>query len=303
MLEHSPHQHDTLNDITAMVAKGKYTPDKVVASVSFGFWTYMFTKVPFRIGGQSILQIFTGRQTGLGQKAIFKELQQKRKHADITDLSVAINEIVNEHLEVDGEGTMAAESRRFDISGIDFELLRREFAKSKEKNLVLKDIQELLQERIAQMLAQNPSRINFYEKYQEIIHDYNQEQNRATIEKTFTELMKLSHELTEEEKRYIREGFDNDEQLSMYDVLMKDDLSKEDIKKLKTVAKDLLETIKAQLSTMDHPFDKQETKASIIITIRDILWKELPESYSDESINYYRDAVYNYVSQHYGSVA
>ena len=31
--------------------------------------------------------------------------------------------------------------------------------------------------------------------------------------------------------------------------------------------------------------------------------KELPESYSDESINYYRDAVYNYVSQHYGSVA
>ena len=36
----------------------------------------MFTKVPFRLGGQSILQIFTARQQGLGQKAIFKELQQ-----------------------------------------------------------------------------------------------------------------------------------------------------------------------------------------------------------------------------------
>ena len=237
-------------------------------------------------------------------EAIYKELLKKRRHADITDLSVAINEIVNEHVEIDPEATMmVAESRRFDISGIDFDLLRREFAKSKEKNLVLKDIQELLQERIAQMLAQNPSRINFYEKYQEIIHDYNQEQNRATIEKTFEELMKLSHKLTEEEKRYIREGFENDEQLSMYDVLMKDNLSKEDIKKLKVVAKELLEKIKNQLATMDHPFDKQETRASIIITIRDILWKELPESYSDESINYYRDAVYNYVSQHYGSVA
>ena len=235
-------------------------------------------------------------------EAIYKELQKKRKHADITDLSVVINEIVNDHLEI--VGTMVAEdSRRFDISGINFDLLRREFAKSKEKNLVLKDIQELLQERIAQMLAANPSRINFYEKYQEIIQNYNNEQNRVTIEKTFEELMKLSHELTEEEKRYIREGFENDEQLSMYDVLMKDDLSKEDIKKLKTVAKDLLEKIKTLLSTMDHPFDKQETRASIIITIRDILWKELPESYSDESINYYRDAVYNYVSQHYGSVA
>jgi type I restriction enzyme R subunit len=210
---------------------------------------------------------------------------------------------VNEHLELDGDGAMAAESRRFDISGIDFDLLRREFAKSKEKNLVLKDIQELLQERIALMLAENPSRINFYEKYQQIIHDYNQEQNRATIEKTFTELMALSNELTEEEKRYIREGFENDEQLSMFDVLMKDDLSKEEIKKLKKVAVELLEKIKQLLATMDHPFDKQETRASIIITIRDILWQELPESYSDESINYYRDAVYNYVSQHYGSVA
>ncbi len=253
------------------------------------------------VGGD--LQSPTMKQRKDAIEAIYKELQQKRKHADITDLSVAINEIVNEHLELDGEGVMAAESRRFDINGIDFNLLRREFAKNKEKNLVLKDIQELLQERLARMLAENPSRINFYEKYQEIIHDYNQEQNRATIEKTFEELMKLSHELTEEEKRYIREGFENDEQLSMYDVLMKDDLSKEDIKKLKVVAKELLEKIKAQLATMDHPFDKQETRASIIITIRDILWKELPESYSDESINYYRDAVYNYVSQHYGGVA
>ena len=237
-------------------------------------------------------------------EAIYKELQKKRKHADITDLSVAINEIVNDHLEI--ESTDAKDdgpSRRFDISKINFELLQREFAKSREKNLVLKDLQELLQERIAQMLAANPSRINFYEKYQEIIHDYNQEQNRATIERTFEELMKLSKDLSEEEKRFVREGFENDEQLSMYDVLMKDDLSKDDIKKLKTVAKELLEKIKALLATMDHPFDKQETKAAIIITIRDILWQKLPESYSEENITQYRDAVYNYVSQHYGGAA
>ena len=237
-------------------------------------------------------------------EAIYKELQKKRKHADITDLSVAINNIVNEHLQIDA--TMVAEpdaSHRFDISSINFDLLRREFAKSKEKNLIMKDIQELLQERIAQMLAQNPSRINFYEKYQEIIREYNQEQNRVNIEQTFQELMQLSAQLTEEEKRYVREGFENDEQLSMYDVLMKDNLSKEDIKKLKKVAVDLLAKIKDLIETMDHPFDKRETKATIIIAIRDILWKELPESYSDESINYYKEAVYNYVSQRYGMIA
>ena len=237
-------------------------------------------------------------------EAIYQELQKKRKHADITDLSVAINEIVNEHLQIDT--TIVAEpgvSRRFDISGINFDILRREFAKSKEKNLILKDIQELLQERIAQMLSQNPVRVNFYEKYQEIIHEYNQEQNQVNIEQTFEDLMQLSTQLTEEEKRYVREGFENDEQLSMYDVLMKDNLSKEDIKKLKKVAVDLLAKIKDLIATMDHPFDKRETKATIIITIRDTLWSELPESYSDESINYYKDAVYNYVSQRYGMMA
>ena len=237
-------------------------------------------------------------------EAIFKELQKKRKHADITDLSVAINDIVNEHLNI--VATTAADdgpSRRFDISGINFELLRREFAKSREKNLIMKDLQDVLQERLAQMMAANPSRINFYEKYQQIIHDYNSEQDRVSIEKTFEDLMKLSNQLSEEERRYVREGFENDEQLSMFDVLMKDDLTKEDIKKLKKVAVELLNKIKQQLETMDHPFDKQETKASLIITIRDLLWAELPQSYSDESINYYRDKVYNYVSQRYGYVA
>lgn len=76
MLEHSPHGKNTLDSVAEMMVKGKYTPDKVVASVSFGFWTYMFTKVPFRLGGQSILHIFPARQTGVGQKAIYKELQQ-----------------------------------------------------------------------------------------------------------------------------------------------------------------------------------------------------------------------------------
>ena len=238
-------------------------------------------------------------------EAIYKELQKKRKHADITDLSVAIKRIVDEHLEVESAGNLSEtdSNPRFDISKIDFDLLRREFARRKEKNLVMKDIQDLLEERIAQMISANPSRINFYDKYQEIINNYNKEQNRASIEKTFEDLMHLTEELTEEEKRYIREGFENDEQLSLYDVLFKDDLSKEDIKKLKNVAKDLLGKIKSMLRTMDHPFDKQETKASIVVTIRDMLWQELPESYPDDSITYYRDAVFNYISQRYGGMA
>ena len=201
------------------------------------------------------------------------------------------------------EITDIEQNRRFDISGINFELLRREFARSREKNLVMKDLQELLQERIAKMLAANPSRINFYEKYQQIISDYNNEQDRVTIENTFEELMKLSNDLEEEEKRYIREGFENDEQLSLFDLLIKDNLSKADILKLKKVAKELLDKIKHLLTEMDHPFDKQETKAKLINAIRDELWFNLPESYSDENIGHCREAVYEYFRQRYGNAA
>ena len=65
----------------------------------------------------------------------------------------------------------------------------------------------------------------------------------------------------------------------------------------------MLAKIKNLLYTMDHPFEKRETKATIIITIRDTLWSDLPESYSVESINYYKDAVYNYVSKRYSGMA
>lgn len=68
-------------------------------------------------------------------EAIYKELQKKRKHADITNLSVAINAIVDEHLELDADNIVAesGSNRRFDISKIDFDLLRREFAKRKKR--------------------------------------------------------------------------------------------------------------------------------------------------------------------------
>lgn len=59
--------------------------------------------------------------------------------------------------------------------------------------------------------------------------------------------------------------FSSDEELSLYDMLFRDDLSKNDIKKLKEVAASLLQKIKAKIAEFDHWTDKQETKAQLII--------------------------------------
>ena len=234
--------------------------------------------------------------------AIYAMLQKKRKHVDTTDLMVEINSIINEYVKVEPAEQDLAPSRQFDISGIDFDLLRREFAKAKRKNLVIRDLELVIQERIAALLFNNPNRVNYYEQYQKIIEEYNSEQDRSSIEKTFMELMALAQSMTQEQQRYVREGFTSDEELSVYDLLFRDDLSKSDIKKIKEVAVSLLSKVKEKISQLDHWTDKQETRAMVDVLIRDTLL-ELPECYSDESITYYRQQIYEYVYTRYPEVA
>ncbi len=234
---------------------------------------------------------------------IYKEYQKKRKHVDTVDLMVQINDILGDYIFIESPNSRTDSSKRFDISKIDFDLLRREFAKTKKKNLVIKDIQDLIQVRLDSMLQNNPNRIEYYLRYNEIINAYNAEQDRATIEKTFMELMALANAMTKEEQRYVREGFESDEELSLYDMLFKDELSKEDIADLKKVAVDLLKKIKDKIAELDHWTDKPETKAVVDNLIRDTLWAELPECYDEHDIGVYRMQIYEYVYTRYIAVA
>ena len=235
--------------------------------------------------------------------AIYGELKKKRKSASNVDLMVEINNILNDYVRVEQAAEGIVPSRQFDISKIDFDLLRREFARAKKKNLVMKDLDELIRVRLDSMLFNNPDRIKYDERYQAIIEDYNNQQDRATIEKTFDELMQLVKDMDQEEQRYVREGFSSDEELSLYDMLFSENLSKQDIQKLKSVAVDLLKKVKTKIAELDHWTDKQETKAAVDNLIRDTLWSELPPCYDEPSISRYRQKIYEYVYTRYKEVA
>lgn len=236
--------------------------------------------------------------------AIYGMLQKKRKHTDTTDLMVEINAIINDYVEIEPQQPNAITAPpRFDISAIDFDLLRREFAKTRRKNLLMRDLDEAIRQQLDKMVFANPKRIDYYERYREIIQSYNGEQDRATIEKTFLDLMDLADRMSREEQRYAREGFASDEELSLYDMLFRDDLSKNDIKKLKTAASDLLRKIKTKISELDHWTDKQETRAVVDTLIRDVLWETLPECYNNDDITEYREKVYEYVFTRYKEIA
>ena len=231
--------------------------------------------------------------------AIYDQLQENRVHSDNSALMSQINQIVSQSVAVTrtvGED----DNKKFDISKIDFDRLRKEFERVKNKNLLIKDLQVLVEQRLAQMLKQNPLRIDYYQRYQDIVDEYNKENKKDEIAIVFENLIKLVNELDEEQKRYVKEGFESDEELSIYDLLISGQtLSKEEVKKVKKLAQDMLTKIKSRIHELDHWRDKEETQSIISVLIRDLLWADLPESYADATIANYRQQIFEYVYNTY----
>lgn len=241
--------------------------------------------------------------------AIHRMLKPKKRDIDTTDLMVTINAIISEHIgmkESLGQTEDAIGSdyiTRIDISAINFNILRKEFTRVKHKNLLFKDLGEFIERSLDRLVAANPNRRDYFERYRQIIEEYNSGKDRTNIEKTFEALIQLVQELSEEESRYIREGFTTDDELAIFDLLKKDNPNKADIKKLKATATEMYSKITEAISRMDHWTDKDETTAEIQNLIRDILWRELPESYDERQTEVCRGDVFEYVYTRFGYMA
>ena len=241
--------------------------------------------------------------------AIHRMLKPKRRDVDTTDLMVTINAIISDHIgmkESLGQTEDAVGSAyitRIDISAINFNILRKEFTRVKHKNLLFNDLGDFIERSLDRLVAANPNRRDYYERYRQIIEDYNSGKDRTNIEKTFEALIQLVKELTEEESRYIREGFTTDDELAIFDLLTRGNPNKADIKKVKATATEMYTKITEAISKMDHWTDKDETTAEIQNLIRDILWRELPESYDEQQIEVCRGDVFEYVYTRFGYMA
>jgi type I restriction enzyme, R subunit len=159
-------------------------------------------------------------------EAIYKKLTERRDTADVTELLKELHRIVNEAIRTQAAGEDQAEGLTFDLSKIDLERLREEFAKKvTRKATTIQDIRDIVEKKLAEMLARNPTRMDYQRKYEEIVAEYNREKDRTTIEETFRQLVELVNSLDEEQKRATREGPREDE-LALFDLLQKDGLDK-----------------------------------------------------------------------------
>ena len=149
------------------------------------------------------------------------------------------------------------------------------------------------------MLKDNPLRIDYYERYQEIVEEYNRDNKKDEIAVTFEKLMNLVNSLDEEQKRYLKEGFESDEELTMFDLLIKESLTKDEIKKIKGLAQVMLAKVKARIHELENWREKEETCSIIRTLIRDLLWTSLPESYDEKAVSEYNQSIYEYVYMAY----
>ena len=209
-------------------------------------------------------------------EAIYKKLTERRDTADVTELLKQLHRIVNDAIRTQASGEDQAEGLTLDLSQIDMDKLRDEFAKKvRHKATVLQDLREIVEQKLAEMLTRNPSRMDYQQKYEEIVADYNREKDRATIEETFRRLTELMHELDAEQRRAVEEGLNEDE-LALFDLLKKDDLGMAERERVKQSSRDLLVAITARLAELDHFWEKEQTKAEMKVFILDEIFTSLP---------------------------
>ncbi len=231
-------------------------------------------------------------------EAIYKKLEDKRDTADVTELLKELHRIVNEAIRAAAPGVDHAEGLRVDLSMIDFAKLKEEFAtKVQRKHSALEDIRDIVEKKLAQMLGRNPLRMDYYKKYQEIVADYNREKDRTTVEATFAQLMELAASLDAEQRRAAEEGLSDDE-LALFDLLFKDNVSKADRERLKQASRGLLASVRDLLRPMQDWTQKSTTQAEVKVFILDNLYGSMPQPpFTEEDIEKASENVYNFIWQ------
>ncbi len=158
------------------------------------------------------------------------------------------------------------------------------------------NLMEKIEARLAAMVKTNPTRVDLYERYQEIVQEYNKDKDAAEIQKVMDELFTFSDSCSEKEQRYLREGLENEQQLAVFDLLQKDALTRKEREAIKQVAKALLEKFESDKLQIDHWREKATAQAQVKAEIIKHLFTGLPfGAYDAEEINVKAGAVFAHI--------
>ncbi|PHR63736.1 type I restriction endonuclease subunit R [Alcanivorax sp.] len=213
---------------------------------------------------------------------------------DIDSATRKINELLDESLIVDdkkfvevkenpADWQITQKGKTWDLSKVDFDKLKADFKQAQYKNIEIADLRSFLEKKLQDMLNQNRTRRDFAERLQEIIDNYNA--GSSSADESYAQLLEEMAALKEEEDRHIRKGLTEDE-LEIYDLLCKDNMTQAEEKKVRLAAKALLKRLteeKPKVLVQDWYKDMQ-TRLAVRDEVGAVLDDYLPEDGYDKDL-------------------
>ena len=193
--------------------------------------------------------------------ALNNRLQESKETPDVSEMLQALYDVVDTAVATDVT-TVNEPPIRYELTKIDISRLQAEFERTCP-NIKMLNLREKIEKRLKVMVAQNPTRVDLYERYQEIVAEYNKDKDAVEVQKVMDKLFDTMDMLDYEQRRYLREGLDNEDQLAVFDLLQKDSLTKAEREKIKQVAKELLEKLLAGKLQIDHWREKATAQAQV----------------------------------------
>jgi type I restriction enzyme R subunit len=230
---------------------------------------------------------------------IYTAIEDNVESADVAEIMKKIQDVIDESIE-----NLVAEpthdtGKIIDLSGLNFELLEKYFLKSENKNSMVQSLKDKIEKQLQHLVEKNPMRVDYYQRFQEIIDDYNLGKDSVTIEETFKRLIEFVNSLTAEEIETKREGL-TEEQKAVFDILRKPDLSEADKKRIKEIAIELLEELKNDKLKVEQWSDKSVTAAAVFNAVSKTLFESLPyPTYLSNDVDLKTNLVYEHLKQQY----
>lgn len=209
---------------------------------------------------------------------------------DIDQVAQRVSELLDESVVANNaEGFQAREfeaqyrivkrGRTWDLSRIDFDQLRQDFGQAAYKNIEIADLRGFIAHKLELMLAQNSTRGQFAQRFQQILDKYNA--GGSSTEQYYEELVQFSQDMRAEDERHLREGLSEDE-LEIFDLLRKDSMTQTETQKVKLAAKALLHRLRdeAPKVLVQDWYKTDQTRRIVRSAVAEVLDRELPlESY------------------------
>lgn len=231
----------------------------------------------------------------------------KLRLSQVLDGSVSTSESFADQVAEDPTQYVIHGTKVIDLSKVDVEELRKEIKVAQYKAIEIDDLKDYIEQVLQQMLRKNITRINFSQRYKNIIDRYNA--GGSENEDYYEQLINLIEELKKENERADTEGL-TEEELEIFDLLVAGKkLSQADEQKVKLSAKHLYKKLsdnRKDLLVVDWYKDEQP-KARVKSAIEVSLNEDLPESYDVASFRSKIDLLMNHfidmAVQGYGWIA